>query len=90
MEQVNSKTIKNRSKSLSDIFRDSLNDINSKWKNWEGEVLVLHEGFKENQAFGRNFAYKNIFINNYEDDYGSFVKVRISKVDGFNLFAELI
>ncbi len=90
MEQVNSKTIKNRSKTLSDIFRDSLNDINSKWKNWEGEVLVLHEGFKENQAFGRNFAYKNIFINNYEDDYGSFVKVRISKVDGFNLFAELI
>jgi threonylcarbamoyladenosine tRNA methylthiotransferase CDKAL1 len=90
MVQLNSKTIKKRSTALSAIFRESLNDINSKWKNWEGEVLVLHKGTREKQAFGRNFAYKNVFIDNFTSNYGSFVKVRISNVDGFNLFVESI
>jgi MiaB/RimO family radical SAM methylthiotransferase len=90
MEQVNSKIIKKRSKVLSNVFRESLNDINTTWKNWEGKLLVLHKGFKVNQAFGRNQAYKNIFIENFKGSYGSFVNVRIYSVEGFNLFAELI
>jgi len=90
MEQVNSKIIKKRSTTLSNLFRDSLSNINTNWKNWEGEVLVLHEGFKTNQVFGRNFAYKNIFIENFNGTYGSYVNARIYDVDGFNLFAELI
>jgi len=90
MEQVNSKIIKKRSTILSKIFRESLSKININWKNWEGEILVLHEGFKENQAFGRNIAYKNIFVENFKGAFGSFVNARIYKVDGFNQFAELI
>ncbi len=90
MEQVNSKIIKKRSKILSKVFRESLDDINTTWKNWEGEMLVLHDGFRINQAFGRNYAYKNIFIENFKGIYGSFVNVRIYEVNGFNLFAELI
>lgn len=90
MEQVNSKIIKKRSTILSMVFRESLNKINNNWRDWEGEVLVLHKGFKVNQAFGRNFAYKNIFIENFKGIYGSFVNARIYKVNGFNLFAELI
>ncbi|NVM45053.1 MAG: tRNA (N(6)-L-threonylcarbamoyladenosine(37)-C(2))-methylthiotransferase [Candidatus Lokiarchaeota archaeon] len=90
MEQVNSKVIKRRSTALSDVFRQSLHKINSKWENWEGEVLVLHEGLKEDQAFGRNLAYKNIFIENFKGNFGMFAKARIYKVDGFNLFAEMI
>lgn len=90
MEQLDSKIIKERSTALSEVFRQSLSNINSKWGNWEGEVLVLHEGLRVDQAFGRNLAYKNIFIENFKGNYGSFVNVRIYKVDGFNLFAELI
>jgi tRNA A37 methylthiotransferase MiaB len=90
MEQLEGKIIKKRSTILSNVFRESLSKINTNWKNWEGEVLVLHEGFKENQAFGRNFAYKNIFIENFTGVFGSFVNARIYKVVGFNLFAELI
>ena len=89
MEQLNSKIIKKRSTILSNVFRESLSKINTNWKNWEGEVLVLHEGLKPNQAFGRNFAYKNIFIDNYDDDFGSFVNVKIEKVEGFNLFGNI-
>ena len=90
MEQLEGKIIKKRSTILSNFFRESLSNINSKWRNWEGEILILHEGFKANQAFGRNFAYKNIFIENFKGVFGSYVSARIYDVDGFNLFAELI
>ena len=89
MEQLSSKTIKERSIRLSEVFRNSLVDINKNWKDWEGEVLILHRGTESNQAFGRNFAYKNIFINNFKGIFGSFVNVKIDKVDGFNLFGIL-
>ncbi len=90
MEQLDSKLIKERSARLSKVFRNSLNDINKKWQGWEGEVLVLHEGTERDQAFGRNFAYKNIFLDNYNGDFGAFVNVKIDKVDGFNLFGKVL
>ena len=90
MKQVDSREIKERSIRLSKLFRNSLTDMNQNWKGWEGKILILHEGSNENQAFGRNFAYKNVFLDDYSGSYGSFVKVRIHDVDGFNLFARQI
>ncbi|NHJ23971.1 MAG: tRNA (N(6)-L-threonylcarbamoyladenosine(37)-C(2))-methylthiotransferase [Candidatus Lokiarchaeota archaeon] len=90
MDQVESREIKERSIRLSKIFRASLININEKWNNWEGKVLILHKGSKVNQAFGRNFAYKNIFVENFKGNYGSFIDARVNKVDGFNLYAEQI
>jgi len=90
MKQVNSRIIKERTIRLSKIFRESLITINEKWQDWEGEILVLHEGTTPNQAFSRNFAYKNIFIENFKDCYGTFAYSRIYRIDGFNLFAKLI
>jgi len=90
MEQLDSIIIKERSMRLSRIFRNSLSDINKNWKDWEGVVLILHEGTEPNQAFGRNFAYKNVFIDNYNGEFGTFVNVKIENVDGFNLFGKVI
>jgi len=90
MKQLDSRIIKERSIRLSKVFRNSLIDMNDKWNEWEGEVLVLHEGTQQNQAFGRNFAYKNIFIDNYKGKYGEFLTTKIYNVDGFNLFGKLI
>ncbi|MFX1393884.1 MAG: tRNA (N(6)-L-threonylcarbamoyladenosine(37)-C(2))-methylthiotransferase [Promethearchaeota archaeon] len=90
MKQLNSGLIKERSIRLSRVFRKYLLTINEKWSGWMGKVLVLHKGQKKNQAFGRNFAYKNIFIDDYNDDCGKFVKVKIIKVEGFNLFGRVI
>jgi tRNA A37 methylthiotransferase MiaB len=90
MKQVDSREIKERSIKLSKLFRASLNDINKDWLGWEGKVLVLHGGSKPNQAFGRNFAYKNIFIEDAKTLFGDFVSVQIFKVKGFNLHAKLI
>jgi MiaB-like tRNA modifying enzyme len=90
MEQLDSKTIKNRSTRLSSLFRNNLNFMNQKWKDWQGKVLALHKTSTKNQVFGRNFAYKNVLIDNYTGSFGKFVDVKISKVDGFNLYGEII
>jgi tRNA A37 methylthiotransferase MiaB len=90
MKQLGSKIIKDRSNKLSRVFRKSLSSLNDKWKGWEGKVLVLHEGSEVNQGFGRNFAYKNVYINDYEGKFGEFVNVKVVWVDGFNLFANII
>jgi len=90
MEQLNSEIIKDRSTRLSRVFRRSLDYINNKWKGWEGHFLVLHKGKEENQVFGRNFAYKNVFLKDQNVDIGTFVKVKIKNVEGFNLYAKRI
>jgi tRNA A37 methylthiotransferase MiaB len=89
MKQLNSRLIKERSIRLSRVFRNSLITINKKWTDWEGKVLVLHEGTEYNQAFGRNYAYKNIFLNDYEGEYGKFINIKIEKIDGFNLYGKI-
>lgn len=89
MKQLDSRLIKERSIRLSRVFRNSLSTLNKKWIGWEGQVLVLHEGSTENQAFGRNFAYKNVFINEYKDNFGKFLNVKIYKIDGFNLYGKI-
>ena len=90
MKQINSRTIKERSIRLSNIFRNSLEHINDAWKDWEGKVLLLHKGSEPSQAFGRNFAYKNIFIDQYEGEYGVFTSVKVERIEGFNLYGKLI
>ena len=90
MKQLNSKTIKERSIRLSNVFRNSLTHINDSWKNWEGEVLVLHGGTEVSQTFSRNFAYKNVLLEDYDGEFGEFVNVKIEKVEGFNLFGKIL
>ena len=90
MDQMESRLIKERSIRLSRVFRNSLTDMNKNWIGWEGEVLILHEGTERNQVFGRNFAYKNVFIDNYKGVFGTFVNVKIEMVDGFNLLGKVI
>jgi tRNA A37 methylthiotransferase MiaB len=90
MKQLTSRAIKERSIRLSRVFRNKLVNMNESWNGWEGEVLILHRGAEENQFFGRNFAYKNVLINNYEGKCGDFIRVCVYKVDGVNLFGKAV
>lgn len=90
MVQLDSSTIKDRSLRLSNVFRTLLENMNQDWLNWEGEVLLLHEGNAPSQAFGRNIGYKNVFIDGYDEGYGRFVRVQIDHIDGFNLYGKII
>jgi len=88
MKQLDGRVIKERSISISNIFRQYLKNINKAWINWEGEIIVLHKGEREKQAFGRNYAYKNVFIDDYSGNYGEFLNVKIERVEGFNLIGK--
>jgi len=90
MEQVDGQIIKQRSARLSHLFRILLEKTNLSWGGWQGKVLMLHQGSEPHQAFGRNFAYKNVFINDYKGEYGVFRDVEINRVEGFNLFGKLL
>ena len=90
MKQIESRTIKERSIRLSKIFSNSLKHINDGWQDWEGEILILHKGKKHNQVFGRNYSYKNIFLEDYKGEFGKFQKIKIERVEGFNLFGQMI
>ncbi len=90
MEQLDGKVIKKRSLRMSNVFRRCLEKMNDKWLNWNGKVLILHQGQKDGQVFGRNFAYKNVFIDDYKGNLGEFVDVKIIRVDGSNLFGTIV
>ncbi|MFX1375777.1 MAG: tRNA (N(6)-L-threonylcarbamoyladenosine(37)-C(2))-methylthiotransferase [Promethearchaeota archaeon] len=90
MKQLDSRIIKSRSIRLSKVIRNSLKHINNKWKDWEGEVLALHDDPGKFQAFGRNFAYKNVLIRKYKGEFGKFVNVKIVNFDGINLIGHVV
>ncbi|MBD3197329.1 MAG: tRNA (N(6)-L-threonylcarbamoyladenosine(37)-C(2))-methylthiotransferase [Candidatus Lokiarchaeota archaeon] len=90
MEQLDSKLIKERSIRLTNLFKNSLKTLNLKWKDWEGRVLLLHRTKNKNQVFGRNHAYKNIFLDDQNAKVGDFVNVKIHEIKGFNLFGKII
>ena len=90
MEQLDNRIIKDRSKRLSLVFNNYLKHVNDRWVNWEGEILILHKGSEKNQVIGRNLAYKNILIGDYYGKFGKFIKVKIEKVNRFNLFGRVI
>ncbi|TFF90272.1 MAG: tRNA (N(6)-L-threonylcarbamoyladenosine(37)-C(2))-methylthiotransferase [Promethearchaeota archaeon] len=90
MTQLKSEIIKTRTTRLTSVFRTSLEYMNRAWMGWEGEVLVLHKGNEPHQTFGRNFAYKNVFFKDYQGEFGTFVNVKITNVQGFNLYAKIL
>lgn len=90
MEQIDSRVIKERSIRLSRVYWMLIEGMNEKWVGWRGKALLLHRTKKSGQIFGRNYAYKNIFLTNEKLRVGSFVKVEITKVEGYNLYAKSI
>ena len=63
-------------------------------QDWDGiKLLNLPCGTGKTVIFSnhvREKAYKNIFIDDYNNDYGNFVHVKIEKIEGFNLFGTII
>ncbi|MBD3254598.1 MAG: tRNA (N(6)-L-threonylcarbamoyladenosine(37)-C(2))-methylthiotransferase [Candidatus Lokiarchaeota archaeon] len=90
MNQLDNRIIKDRAARLSKVYRKLLKGSNQKWIGWKGDILILHRTNKKNQVFGRNFAYKNVFVDDYDDKMGKSIEVEVIKVKGYNLFAKLL
>ncbi len=77
MEQVDSETIKKRSKKISEVVRKISLEKNKEWIGKECEVLITKKGREKNQYIGRNKAYKSVLVESKKDLRGKFVKVKI-------------
>ncbi len=75
MKQLDTKTVNERSAILHKLVKKIQLDVNKKWINWAGEVLIDEKGI-ENSFVGRNFAYKSIVIRE-KVDLGKFFDVKI-------------
>jgi threonylcarbamoyladenosine tRNA methylthiotransferase CDKAL1 len=90
LEQLDSKIVNKRSLVLSELVRRISLEKNRKWVGWKGEILISKNGNKENQWFGRNFAYNPVLVEEKDNVLGKFLKVRVLKAEPSYVFAEAI
>ncbi|MCK4429339.1 MAG: MiaB/RimO family radical SAM methylthiotransferase, partial [Candidatus Aenigmarchaeota archaeon] len=82
LKQLKSETIQSRSIEAGNLAKRIAIEQNKKWLGWGGEVLV------DDVLKARNFVYKSIHLESGE--IGSFVKIKINKVEGLKLFGSVV
>jgi len=76
--KIDNKTIKRRSKIVSEVALKIGLERNCNWHGWEGYIFLDEEGLKPNSKIGRNYAYKPIAVNN-NHPLGKFFNVTIKE-----------
>lgn len=89
MKQVARRTVNERSKRMSELFRRICFEKNQAWLGWKGEILVDEKG-RNGSWIGRNFAYKPVAIKSEEKLLGKFLQVKVEKAYSTYLTAETI
>ncbi len=54
--------IKERTKEMTDLFKEISKQENDKWKTWQGQVLISEKG-KNNSLVGKNDSYKQVVFH---------------------------
>ncbi len=80
MKQLHQGIINDRSKRLTELFKQISLERNKSWNEWQGEVLI------DNINMGRNFAYKPIVFDS-KQILGETVNVKVKEVTTFHLKA---
>jgi threonylcarbamoyladenosine tRNA methylthiotransferase CDKAL1 len=85
MTPLNARDVKNRSRRLTRLVAAVSRTRNSRWRTWEGDVLIDEKG-RGNSWIGRNFAYKPIVIHTTKPMLGRVIRVRVTAT--FNTYLE--
>ena len=83
-KQVDSKSIKERSKKLMDKFKEISFENNQSWIGWEGPVIIEEKGINNNFT-ARNFAYKPVIVGGDNLKLGDIVNVKIKKASTWDI-----
>jgi MiaB-like tRNA modifying enzyme len=89
MRQLPGWKIKERSRIMSELFREMRLEKNRPWLHWRGEILIDEKG-KNGSWIGRNFAYKPIVIKSGKSLLGEFLTVQVKSVHPTYLYAETV
>jgi len=89
MRQLPGWKIKERSRIMSELFREIRIEKNRPWLHWRGKILIDEKG-KNGSWIGRNFAYKPIVIKGGKNLLGEFLTVQVKRVHPIYLYAETV
>ncbi len=87
-KQLPTKLVKERSQKMTKLFHKILDKNNTKWKNWQGKVIITEKG-KNNSWIGKNEFYKQVVIKSDKLKLGDVVECRAVSLGRFDIVAEL-
>jgi MiaB/RimO family radical SAM methylthiotransferase len=86
--KVDTSAKKDRSRRLTKLVNEILEENNKSWIGWTGEVIVTEQGSRGG-LMCRNPSYKPIIVND-DTKIGEIVSIRIVKAERTHLFGEVI
>ena len=74
--RLHGRETKERSRLMTDLWKEIAVDVGKKWIGWEGEILLTEHG-KNGTKMGRNYVYKAVAVRT-DAPLGSFIKVKVN------------
>ncbi|MEM4772913.1 MAG: tRNA (N(6)-L-threonylcarbamoyladenosine(37)-C(2))-methylthiotransferase [Nanoarchaeales archaeon] len=81
--------VKNRSRTIRNLFNKTALERNKIWKDWEGYCIVENKG-KGNSWICRNYAYKQIIVKSNENILGKIIKIKVMNITPVDLRAKIL
>jgi len=86
MKQLQTNSLKQRSRLMTSLYRQIAFENNKKWLNWQGKILIDEKG-KHDSWIGRNYCYKPVVVKgNFK--LGDVADVKITDFTSFDLRGE--
>ncbi|MBI2658691.1 tRNA (N(6)-L-threonylcarbamoyladenosine(37)-C(2))-methylthiotransferase [Candidatus Woesearchaeota archaeon] len=86
MKQLQTNTLKQRSRIMTNLYRQTAFENNQKWIGWKGKILIDEKG-KNDSWIGRNCCYKPVVVKG-DFKLGDEINVRIFDATSFDLRGE--
>ncbi len=86
MKQLSTNTLKQRSRIMTNKFREIALENNKKWLNWRGKILIDEKGTNDSWI-GRNYCYKPVVVKG-DFRLGDEIEVKITDITSFDLRGE--
>ena len=87
MKQLPTNTLKQRSRIITNLYRQFAYENNRKWLGWKGKILIDEKG-KNDSWIGRNYCYKPVVVKG-DFKLGDEVDVEIADFTSFDLMGIL-
>ena len=87
MKQLATNTLKDRSRRMTSVYRETALENNKKWIGWEGSILIDEKGTNDTWI-GRNYCYKPVIVKG-NFSLGDEPNARIFDATSFDLRGEI-
>ena len=88
MKQLQTNTLKQRTRIMTSLYREIALENNKKWLNWKGKILIDEKG-NHDSWIGRNYCYKPVIVKG-DFKLGEEIDVKIFDITSFDLRGEFV